>query len=69
MSETCVRVNLRVTREARAEWEQLAAKHHVTASALGEAIGLLVIGQGRPLSEAIGRAQQVTHNRLRRADT
>ena len=63
-----VNMNLRVTPEARAAWEACALEHGVTSSALAEAIGLLVISEGRPLSEAIDEARRITRERLRRRE-
>ena len=63
-----VRMNLRVTPEARAAWEQLADDEGVTCSALAEAIGLLVIGEGRPLSDAVDEARRIMRDRQRRRD-
>ena len=61
-------MNLRVTPEAKAAWERLAAEHGVTASALAEAIGLVVIERGGSLSEAVVEARRVTVERKRRSD-
>lgn len=66
MRKAYVNMNLRVTPEAKAAWERLAAENGVTASALAEAIGLLVIGQGRPLRDAIAEAKRVTLERRQR---
>lgn len=62
-------MNLRVTPEAKAAWEKLATEHGVTASALAEAIGLVVIDRGGSLSEAIEEAQRVTLERRRRQES
>ena len=63
-----VRMNLRVTPEARAAWETFAKEQGVTSSALAEAIGLVMISQGKPLSEAVKEARRIAHERLRRSE-
>ena len=63
-----VRMNLRVTREARDAWDAFAAENAATSSALAEAIGRLVLAQGKPLSAAVVEARAVTQARLRRRD-
>ena len=61
-------MNLRVTPKARAAWEKFAEDQGVTSSALAEAIGLVMIEQGKPLSEAVKEARKITRQRLRRSD-
>lgn len=61
-----VRMNLRVTPEARAAWEQFAVEQGVTSSALAEAIGRLMFDEGKPLSAAVAEARKISRDRLRR---
>jgi hypothetical protein len=61
-------MNLRVTQEARTEWEQLAEAEGVTCSALAEAIGLVVIREGRPLSDALAEARRIMRDRQKRRE-
>ena len=63
-----VRMNVRITPEAQAEWEQLAEREGVTLSALAEAIGLVVIGDGGSLSDAVAVARRIMRDRQRRRD-
>lgn len=60
--------NLRLTAEAKAEWERLASENGVTASALAEATGLLVFAEGKTLEDAIAYAREVTAERKRRKE-
>ena len=61
-------MNLRVTPEARAAWEACALENGVTSSALAEAIGLVVIGEGGSLSDAVVVARRIMRDRQRRRD-
>ena len=60
-----VRMNLRVTPDAKAAWDAKAAEHGITTSALAEAVGVVMFENGKSLSAAVSEARRVT--RLRRA--
>ena len=62
-----VRMNLRVTPEAKAAWDEKAAEHGITTSALAEAIGVVVFENGKSLSAAVSEARRVTKQRRARS--